>query len=450
MTPFRHPAEPHSIDQVMDAIRTQLVEGGPASAAASPPPADEPPGAAPAPPAPVSPVVITAAENSRLLAQLEILRQRQNLDPGYRIYSHRPVIGRAFDLIKRVIHWGSRPYAEAIRAKQEAFNDTALQALREISAQLEQVRAERDVLEQQLHEAVETLRAEHDRSEQAAQQALQAGLTKLEQTTQTALDPLQAWQAWHGRDFDLDTFFSSIPKEQRLAAMDVTRGPYDDIRYRQSRYAPLFKGLPGQVLDIGCGRGEFVNMMRYEGIETWGCDTDPAMIEIATREGATAVVMDGLSALRSVPDHSLGGVFAAQVVEHLFPGVLLELLRLVRQKLAPGGRVVLETLNPATLGVLAKSYYRDLDHKQPIHPQYLKLLMELAGFVEVQLVETAPFGDEDRLADLPPAETLGLAPAARDALQARLDQLNHLLYGPQDYYIDARQPATPLASPSGA
>ncbi len=78
-------------------------------------------------------------------------------------------------------------------------------------------------------------------------------------------------------------------------------------------------------------------MLRMEGIEAWGCDTDPTMIEICREHEVAAVHAGALAALRSVEPASLGGVFASQVIEHLFPGELLTFLKLARERLAPGG-----------------------------------------------------------------------------------------------------------------
>ena len=108
-------------------------------------------------------------------------------------------------------------------------------------------------------------------------------------------------------------------------------------------------------------------------------------------------------------------------------------------RVADGGRIVIETLNPASLGVIAKSYYCDLDHKQPIHPEYMKSLLEMAGFDQVELHFLAPFDESERLPDLPPAKQLGIATEARDALQARIDRLNQCLFGMQDYYVIGQQ-----------
>jgi hypothetical protein len=112
--------------------------------------------------------------------------------------------------------------------------------------------------------------------------------------------------------------------------------------------------------------------------------------------------------------------------------------------------MILETINPTSFGALAKSYWRDLDHKQPIHPQTLKQLAELAGFERVELHFLHPFSGDERPPAFPPADQLGLPPAAHEALRRRFERLDALLWGMQDYYIVAHQPASVPDSPERA
>ena len=141
------------------------------------------------------------------------------------------------------------------------------------------------------------------------------------------------------------------------------------------------------------------------------------------------------------------------MIEHFFPGDLVQFIALTRRKMARGGRIILETINPCSIGAHIKSYWHDLDHKLMIHPDYLKAMLELAGFEEVEIHYLSPFKENEILAELPPAAQLGLSEEARQALQQRLDQLNRLLFGMQDYFVSARQgepapsesPATPEA-----
>jgi O-antigen chain-terminating methyltransferase len=400
MTPFQVPDGPYTIEQVMEEIRRQVVE-----------PAEDRTGESSAVP-PSGTAAGRTGDAANVSAKLESLRETlallariQSNPPVYRIHSHRALVGRLIDPIKRLIHWGARPYADVARERQDEWNAAASQAIRQA---LNHVTAELQRLNEALTRRVEgvddRVRAIENRSR-------------------------------------FGDFMEAIPREKRLAALDRSRGDYDDIHMRQKVYVDYFRDLPGQMLDIGCGRGELLNMLRGEGIECWGIDTDPLMVEMTRSLGVHAVVNDAMSEMRTVKDGKLGGMFAAQVVEHMFPGDLLALLRETRRALAPGGVIVLETLNPASLGVLAKSYYRDIDHKQPIHPETLAQLLEQAGFAGVELHYLNPFREDERPPALPGAAALGVTAEAHAALQRRFEMLDGLIYGMQDYYVVARQPA---------
>jgi SAM-dependent methyltransferase len=134
------------------------------------------------------------------------------------------------------------------------------------------------------------------------------------------------------------------------------------------------------VLDVGCGRGEFLDLLAERGIAGRGVDLNHEMAELCRARGLDVTEADAVGYLSGLPDASLGGIFAAQVVEHLEPGYLLRFLELAFHKLRPGGRIVLETLNPACWVAFFESYIRDITHRWPLHPDTLKYLVTASGF----------------------------------------------------------------------
>jgi SAM-dependent methyltransferase len=177
---------------------------------------------------------------------------------------------------------------------------------------------------------------------------------------------------------------------------DLFRGPEADVRLRQADYVQEFRGAT-DVLDVGCGRGEFLDLLREAGISARGLDVNRAMVDLCRDRGLIAEEGDALTHLESLPDASLGGVFAAQVVEHLPPTYLMRMLETAYHKLRPGSMIILETINPACWIAFFESYIRDPTHVQPIHPDTLKYLMQASGFQNLEIRYRTPYPDAEKL-----------------------------------------------------
>ena len=134
------------------------------------------------------------------------------------------------------------------------------------------------------------------------------------------------------------------------------------------------------MLDVGCGRGEFLELLGEAGISARGIDLNHEMAEQCRARGLDVTEADAVGYLSTLPDGSLGGIFAAQVVEHLRADYLLQFLELAFHKLRPGGLLVLETLNPACWIAFFESFIRDITHEWPLHPETLKYLVLASGF----------------------------------------------------------------------
>ena len=160
---------------------------------------------------------------------------------------------------------------------------------------------------------------------------------------------------------------------------DVFRGSEQLIRDRQRRYLPIIGGRE-PVLDFGCGRGELLDLLREAGISYLGVDSDAGMVARCRDKGHNEVIhADGLEHLERLPDGSLGVVFAAQVIEHLTEQQLRMLLKVARVKLADGGLLIAETVNPHCPPAL-KTFWVDLTHRIPIFPEVALELCREAGF----------------------------------------------------------------------
>ena len=201
------------------------------------------------------------------------------------------------------------------------------------------------------------------------------------------------------------------------------------------------------VLDVGCGRGEFLQALAERGVRARGIDLNHEMVEQCRASGLDVTEADALSYLRGLEDGALGGLIAAQVVEHLEPDYLLAFLDEAFRVLSPGSPIALETINVASWSAFFTSYIRDLTHVRPIHPDTLKFVVVASGFLDAEIQLRAPLPEGEKLAAAPPAaravdlrvtgdEGRALV-ALADTFDRNMERLNAQLYAPLDYAVVA-------------
>ncbi|HEX4539301.1 MAG TPA: methyltransferase domain-containing protein [Acidimicrobiales bacterium] len=214
-------------------------------------------------------------------------------------------------------------------------------------------------------------------------------------------------------------------KESRFA--EEFRGSWDELAERYRDLAERL-GQSAPVFDLGCGRGEFLTLLKELGIEASGIEIDPELAEEGRGRGLAVEQGDGLAHLATLVDGALGSIVLIQVIEHLTAQEAADLALLARDKLRPGGKLLIETVNPQSLYVFAHPFYVDPTHERPVHPAYLEFLFREAGFESIELLWRAP----------PPHDDVLETPADDDGVRAaNVRRLNHLLFAPQDYALIA-------------
>lgn len=217
------------------------------------------------------------------------------------------------------------------------------------------------------------------------------------------------------------------------------RGSEESVKLRLSIYPEMFKHVEKPVLEIGAGRGELQCLFRENGVTSYGLETDAAMVEASLAKNLDVRLEEGLSHLQSLDDGFLGGVIAVQVVEHLPLPALKRLLELCLSKVSPGGKVVFETINTASLSALCRNYFRDPSHAQPFHPETMRFMMETSGFRVLEVRELSQYPEEAMLQPVPvEAYMTPRWAAAIERINRNMEQLNKLLFGAQDYCIVAQ------------
>ena len=220
------------------------------------------------------------------------------------------------------------------------------------------------------------------------------------------------------------------------------RGAEEDIRDRLRVYLPRLRHA-APVLDLGCGRGEALALLESEGVECRGVDPSSAMVRHCLERGLAAERKDALAALAGTEPASLGGVVSFHVIEHLAPEDVDRLVRLAWAALRPGGILVLETPNPLSVAVTARSFWLDPTHRRPVHPEALAASCEQAGFTGIERLDLRPYPEEERLPEIPLDGLDGQSLELADRLNRLRDDLDDFLFGYRDYALIGVRPGSP-------
>jgi 2-polyprenyl-3-methyl-5-hydroxy-6-metoxy-1,4-benzoquinol methylase len=260
--------------------------------------------------------------------------------------------------------------------------------------------------------------------------------TVIQQLDDLQLRLAEEHRALHGLLLRLDDLAARVPGAPVDAwysyeAFNVHfRGDADEI---MARYRDLAARLVGcaPVLDIGFGRGEFLELLRELDVDAMGIEVDQGMVDAARNRGLRAEVGRAFEYLSALDDASLGGLVMIQVIEHLAPQQAVDVVRLAAEKVRPGGKVIIETVNPTSLITYANAFWMDPDHVRPVHPNFLRFLFGEAGFAHVEVLDRSPVAPDESLELLPGDDEL------TKRLNANFERINALVFGPQDYAIVA-------------
>jgi SAM-dependent methyltransferase len=286
-----------------------------------------------------------------------------------------PVIGYVVELIVGVARLPSfirnqRRIESYLIAQQERFVDHSNEARSSFALSLSRLAAEQKALARAQHTQLAALFL--------AQNATPSGNVRLSgaQPQRPALDELYA------------SFENQF------------RGTAEHVRECLKIYLPLLKdaGITSDILDLGCGRGEWLELLREEGLQARGVESNRAMIDKGWGQNLEVVQVDALAYLRGLPENSLHAVTAFHFVEHIELEELIDLLDEINRVLKPGGLLIVETPNPKNLVVGACNFYSDPTHHRPLFPETLEFILNHRGFVRTQLqylhpVEGSPFLD---------------------------------------------------------
>lgn len=211
------------------------------------------------------------------------------------------------------------------------------------------------------------------------------------------------------------------------------RGTRHNIKKIQEDYISYFKGN-GRVIDLGCGRGEFLELLKKNNFDYIGVDLHDEFVLYCQMKNLNAIKSDAVQYLHDLEDESIGGIFSAHLVEHLETSQLVSLCRRSYEVLKPGGCIIIETPNPTCAATFINGFYLDPSHIKPVHPLTLEYLLKRAGFSGVEIIFTEhsrfnyllPHLEGDNIHNL-------------EDFNKGINNITNVLYGSMDYAIIARK-----------
>lgn len=210
------------------------------------------------------------------------------------------------------------------------------------------------------------------------------------------------------------------------------RGNRAAIKEAQKQYLPYFMGKKN-VLDLGCGRGEFLELLKENRISAVGVDFYEDFAEYCNERGLPAVCGDAVDYL-SKYEGTIDGIFAGQLVEHLKPEQIQSICNLAYEKMEEGAYLVMETPNPTSLAIYTNAFYIDPSHVKPVHPLTLKYYMEKAGFKKVDIIFTENSKPDTNIPQLNLPEVEGI-----EEFNESMQRVSSILFGSQDFAAIAQK-----------
>lgn len=374
------------------------------------------------------PSIIENAEQNTLQHNLDYINSNWDVNTEYTISSHRPVLGKILIWGRQLLHGEVKRYVELIVGKQTRFNTHLAAAINKFDRKIEEHDERISKVFTIINEDIATINKDIENKIWIANQ-LEERIKQQHCTLANNND--------NQDDININYF---IFKEnigmawRELSGECVQKVPnvFDDA-------LSVFDECKN-VLEIGSGEGEFLQMLNQKGIEGYGIDINEDFIIYSKRKGLDVEHVDALTHLKSLPDKSLDGLFAAHVIEHLQLPDLMKLIELCYAKMQFGSHIILVTPNILNITVSSNTFYMDPTHVNHIHPDVIKFILESYGFRDIQKRYYQPVPDELKLKKFD-CEIISNIDDKKtyETMNNNIDVLNNLLFGYRDFAVIAKK-----------
>lgn len=323
---------------------------------------------------------------TKINRDLTIINNRWNINNDhYVISSHRKILGPFLVRGRRLVHGEVRRYVDPIFNMQKEFNAAIARIINETANEIDNLARKVDEIQDKFNETKSPI-------------------------------------------YDQDWYYLFEEK---------FRGSRELIKERFKKYLKYFRGCKN-VLDIGCGRGEFLELLKEESSSGKGIDVNEDMVKFCQSRGLDVVKADALQYLESLEDKTLDGIFISHLAEHLEPQYLVNLLQLCYKKLKYGYYIVIISPNPMSLFSLLY-FYSDPSHYKPLPPETLKFLLEYVGFRDITTEFHEDVPPELKLEKIDVADLDDKLSSFVETYNRNIEKLNKMLFNSQDYAVIGRK-----------
>lgn len=387
----------------------------------------------------------------------------------YSINSHRPFVGEFFVRGRELVNGEIRRYVDPIIIKQENFNRNVVRILNEnikndslLATEVDSLQNSSNEIEKQTREIISECKKEIEElrkilNEQVTEckKEIENLFSQLSKDLSSRIDEKidnvfyvffkdienKIWLAKLLEETDNRSAF--LPKtENTIFEINYSKfnemfgGSDEEIKNIYRQFLNLFKGCEN-VLDIGSGRGFFLELLKDHGIKSYGIDVNDDLIEYCKRKGLDVQKDDAYSHLDRLEDNSLDGIFMAHVIEHLPKEEVVHLIKLFSKKLRENSYLVIALPNILNMSVSSNTFYLDPTHINHLHPEVLKFLLRENGFRDIQERFYQPFPAESKLSKIDYLE--GEKGTYFEDINRNFDLLNQVLFGYRDYAVIAKK-----------
>jgi O-antigen chain-terminating methyltransferase len=371
-------------------------------------------------------------------------------DPTQTDGPHESALRRWAKAVFKLTPWGLQRRLDNQRADLQRAEERISLSIQTVQSELAEVRDVRlEAVEKRIDGAEEALRDVSSEIARLRDDVFPASVARADALLERLAEELEEVASLTERSLrgePLPVSGASPIDEGRLAdalaevqplLLESFRGSEQEIQHRLDRYLPDIQDS-APVLDLGCGRGELLLLLREAGVKATGVEGDAALVEAAKRRGLEAIHGDVLDVLKKQDAETWGAVTAIHLFEHLRPAALAAVLAEIRRVLRPQGVLIAECPNPHSVRVGASLYWQDPTHQRPLLPETLELMMRAAGFRLDRREMLHPFPADQLLADdeggtgAVTDPEISLLAERVDRLRDRLDEI---LHGPRDFAV---------------